>query len=251
MVRLTMQRAGFPQGRFLVHVHLAFGMADATNLACLANGADGVWAAVSRTGTQVGHAFSTITAVNLFRMGHDEIAEQYNLASMVKAARKVTEITTRSPCPTHEEVYGKLSFDIPYVMTNLPACRLTLALLVKELQIERTVRLNELSSSSYAVTMAMQQHFGPAEAMGWDPKVCPVMWEGIRSQLLSGLSRDYNPKIGLGTLYGVASKKALPPKMVAMTMKESIVSDSHPTVLGFIQRRDFLRRQRGFIFLGL
>ena len=251
MVRLTMQRAGFPQGRFLVHVHLAFGMADATNLACLANGADGVWAAVSRTGTQVGHAFSTITAVNLFRMGHDEIAEQYNLASMVKAARKVTEITTRSPCPTHEEVYGKLSFDIPYVMTNLPACRLTLALLVKELQIERTVRLNELSSSSYAVTMAMQQHFGPAEAMGWDPKVCPVMWEGIRSQLLSGLSRDYNPKIGLGTLYGVASKKALPPKMVAMMMKESIVSDSHPTVLGFIQRRDFLRRQRGFIFLGL
>jgi hypothetical protein len=32
MVRLTMERAGFPEGRFLVHIHWAFGLAEAVQL---------------------------------------------------------------------------------------------------------------------------------------------------------------------------------------------------------------------------
>lgn len=51
-----------------------------------------------------------------------------------------------------------------------------------------------------------------------------------------GLSRDYNSKIGLGHLYGLASRKPLPRKMVEIMMKESVVPDTHPTVLEFIQR---------------
>jgi hypothetical protein len=50
MIRLTMERAGFPEGRFLVHIHWYVGLAEAVQLAALCNGADGVWAAVCKTG---------------------------------------------------------------------------------------------------------------------------------------------------------------------------------------------------------
>ncbi|CAB9513551.1 expressed unknown protein [Seminavis robusta] len=247
MVRLTMQRAGHPHGKFLVHIHMAFGMADMTQLLSLANGADGVWAALTRTGAQVGHACSTVTAVNLFRLGHQQVAKQVNLRKMVQAARRITEITTRKPCGTHEEVYGELAFDIPYVMTNLPACRYTLALVVQELDIQRTVRLNELSSV-YAVQMAMQERFGKpvtnskksrygsGQASSWDPQYCPQMREAIHNHLLTGLSRDYNTKIGLGHLYRLVSRKALPLNMVAGMMVDSSVPDCHPTILDFTYR---------------
>jgi len=46
MIRMTMSRAGFTNGRFLVHVHWYFGLAEASQLAALCNGCDGVWAAV-------------------------------------------------------------------------------------------------------------------------------------------------------------------------------------------------------------
>ncbi len=43
MVRLMMDRVGHASGKFLVHIHMYFGLAEANVLACLANGADGVW----------------------------------------------------------------------------------------------------------------------------------------------------------------------------------------------------------------
>jgi hypothetical protein len=113
-VRLTMQRAGFPDGRFIVHIHWYFGLAEAVQLAALCNGADGVWAAVCKAGAQVGHACSTMTAINLFRAGHHHLATQYNFEMMCKAAREVTAIATRQPCPSHEEIYGELAFGLDF-----------------------------------------------------------------------------------------------------------------------------------------
>ena len=46
MVRLMMNRAGHLDGKFLVHIHMYFGLAEANVLSCLANGADGVWVSV-------------------------------------------------------------------------------------------------------------------------------------------------------------------------------------------------------------
>ena len=109
MIRLTMERAGFSEGRFLVHVHWYFGLAEASQLTALCNGADGVWAAVCKAGAQTGHACSTMTAVNLYRAGNSSICEKYNLEKMCEAARAVTEISTRQPCPKTEEIYGELA----------------------------------------------------------------------------------------------------------------------------------------------
>jgi HMGL-like len=236
MIRLTMNRAGFPQGRFLVHIHWYFGMAEASQLACMANGADGVWAAVCKAGAQTGHACSTVTAVNLFKAGHHEIGEKYNLQKMCQAAREVTAITTREPCPSHEEVYGEFAFDIPYFMVAVPTCRYSLGMLMLKMGLEsRKVRLNELSSVKSIYT-AMCQWFGEPEESGWDPDFCKNMWDATHNHLLTGLSRDYNTALGLGHLYALVSKTSLPTRMVAIMAEHSKVSDYHPTVLEFIFR---------------
>ncbi|CAB9513406.1 expressed unknown protein [Seminavis robusta] len=236
MIRLTMNRAGFPQGRFLVHCHYYFGLAEATQLTTLCNGADGVWAAVCKVGAQVGHASSTMTAVNLLRAGNQEIAQQFQLDKMCRAAREVTTISSRKPCDTHEEVYGEAAFDVPFMMTTLPACRFALAKLLKELKIDqRVVRLNEIIQPS-AIYRAMVYHFGTPEEAGWDPTYCRKMYEAITQHLMTGLSRDYNSALGLGHLYGLVSQRNLPTKMINIMMQGAPVSDFHPTVLDFIDR---------------
>ena len=53
MMRLAMDRAGFPGAKLLVHFHMYFGMAEASVLSALCNGADGVWAAMCKVGSQV------------------------------------------------------------------------------------------------------------------------------------------------------------------------------------------------------
>jgi hypothetical protein len=236
MVRLTMDRAGFPQGRFLVHLHWNFGLAEASVLSALCNGADGVWAAVCKVGAQVGHACSTMTAVNLFRAGHENVAKKYDLKKMCQAAREVTAITTRQPCPGNEELYGDEAFDIPFMMYNLPACRYTMAKLTKVLGLDRRhIRLNELSTQG-AIHRAMVSHFGEPEEFGWDPSYCPKMWDAIVNHLMTGLSRDYNTALGLGHLYALVSQTMLPGKMVTRMMYAAPISDYHPTVLDFVQR---------------
>lgn len=60
----------------MVHVHKYFGMAEASTLACIAIGADGVWAAMCTVGAQVGHACSTLTTTNLVRLGNVHLCEK-------------------------------------------------------------------------------------------------------------------------------------------------------------------------------
>jgi hypothetical protein len=236
MVRLTMERAGFPQGRFLVHLHWYFGLAEAATLTALCNGADGVWAAVCRTGAQTGHACSTMTAVNLFRAGHHDLAKKYNFEKMCAAAREVTAITTRQPCPPHEEIYGKSAFDVTFFMPYLPSCRYSIAMLLKYIGIsERAQRLNELSSPM-SIYYAMIGHFGPPDEFGWDPSFCAPMSSGIKNHLVTGLSRDYNTALGLGHLYALVSRQVLSSPMVTVMVKMSPITNYHPTVLEFIQR---------------
>jgi hypothetical protein len=180
-------------------------------------------------GAQVGHACSTVTATNLVRVGHTHLADKFNLAKMRKAAREIHAVTTRQPCPTHQEVYGEQAFDIAFVMIAVPHCRYALSTLLEKLGVDqREIRINELSSVKEIKT-AMEQTFGPPEMTGWDPTCCEKMWQAIHNHLLSGLSRDYNSALGLGHLYGLVSKKRLPSRMTRIMLKHSDIPDFHPT----------------------
>lgn len=236
MVRLTMERAGFSSGRFLVHVHWYFGLAESNQLAALCNGADGIWAAVCRPGSQVGHACSTMTAVNLYRAGITHICDKYDLAKMCVAAREVHAVTTRAPCPTNEEIYGSQAFDIPYFMLNLPSCRYSIYRVLNKIGAStRLVRLNEISLKS-SVYKAMVHHFGPPSETKWEPIFCDKMFEAIHNHLLTGLSRDYNTPLGLGHLYSLISRKALPTGMIQIMTERNPITNLHPVVLDFTYR---------------
>lgn len=237
MLRLTMDRAGFSEAKFLIHSHWYFGLAEATQLQALCNGCNGVWGAVCKTGAQTGHACSTMTAVNLYRAGIDyPICDNYNLEEMCEAARAITEIVTRKPCDPHEEIYGSQAFDIPYFMVSLPSCRYSIYQVLEKIGVkERAVRLNTLSMVS-SIYHAMVYYFGEPERTGWNPQHCHKMHDAINNHLLTGLSRDYNSPLGLGHLYGLVSREKLPGAMVNIMMQDSNIPDTHPVVMDFIFR---------------
>ena len=243
MIKLTMDRAGFPDAKFLIHCHWYFGMAEASQLQALCNGVNGVWAAVCKTGAQTGHACSTMTAVNLLRAEIDyPISEKYNLEEMCEAARQITEIVTRKPCDPHEEIYGSHAFDIPYFMVSLPSCRYSIhSVLIKIGVKERAVRLNTLSMVS-SVYHAMVYYFGKPEETGWNPEYCRKMHDAINNHLLTGLSRDYNSPLGLGHLYGLVSREKLSWAMISIMSKDCKIPDTHPVVMDYIFRWNRLCR---------
>ena len=99
-------------GRLLVHLHKRWGMALINQLECLMNGADGIWAGVCEEGASVGHTSSTMTLMNLIRMGNKKVLKKYNCTYLRKAAIKVTEITTGKPPHYRELVYGERALDL-------------------------------------------------------------------------------------------------------------------------------------------
>ena len=63
-------------------------------------------------GACVGHASSTVTIMNLVRMGNKKVLQRYNCHYLRKAAIKVTELTTGRPPHFRELIYGERALDI-------------------------------------------------------------------------------------------------------------------------------------------
>ena len=72
-LRRTMDSNGFPEGKILVHVHQKWDLKTASTLDCLSAGANGVWASLCEEGAAVGHASSSVTMMNLVRMGQRQV----------------------------------------------------------------------------------------------------------------------------------------------------------------------------------
>ena len=107
-----MDLCDWTEGHLLVHVHEQWGMADSTQLECLANGANGIWAGVCDEGAALGHASSCVTIMNLIRLGNEKVIEKFNCPYLRTGAQNVTKITTGSMPHTREPVYGARALDI-------------------------------------------------------------------------------------------------------------------------------------------
>ena len=111
-VRRVMNSCDWSSGKLLVHVHEKWGLVDAAQLACLGSGADGIWASLCSEGIALGHACSSVTLMNLVRLGNNKVLERYNCTELRRAAIKVTEITRgRIPHPK-QPVYGERALDV-------------------------------------------------------------------------------------------------------------------------------------------
>ena len=99
-------------GHLLGHVHEKWGFGDMTQIECLANGANGIWASLCREGSALGHACSTVTLMNLIRMGNKKVLERYNCTKLRSAATNVTMITTGLPPHSKQIIYGERALDL-------------------------------------------------------------------------------------------------------------------------------------------
>ncbi|XP_078375464.1 uncharacterized protein LOC144658855 isoform X2 [Oculina patagonica] len=117
-VRREMDECGFKDGHLLVHVHQQWGLQDSTQLECLAKGANGIWASLIIQGASMGHSCSTVTLLNLIRLGNKKVLKQYNCTALREAAQEVCRITTGfEPYPL-QVVYGERALDMVFGMPN-------------------------------------------------------------------------------------------------------------------------------------
>ena len=113
-IRGVMNANGWAEGKILVHIHQKWDLQTAAQLDCLSGGADGVWAGLCDEGAAMGHASSTITLLNLIRMGNTKVLEKYNCTNVRKAAIEVTKLTTGKPPHPKQVVYGERALDLVF-----------------------------------------------------------------------------------------------------------------------------------------
>ena len=118
-VRRVMDAKNWNLGKLLVHVHKRWGLGESVQLECLTRGANGIWASVAEEGLASGHACSTITLMNLVRMGNTKVLEQYNCTYLQQAAREVTKITTGNDPNPKQVVYGERALDMSFDLGNI------------------------------------------------------------------------------------------------------------------------------------
>lgn len=113
-VRQVMDSNGWGSGKLLAHIHEKWGLAEATQLACLGNGADGVWASLCTEGAALGHACSSMTIMNLVRLGNKKVLKKYKCTELRRAATKVTEITCGKTPHPKQPIYGERALDLVF-----------------------------------------------------------------------------------------------------------------------------------------
>jgi Ca2+-binding EF-hand superfamily protein len=113
-VRGEMDECGFQDGHLLVHIHEKWGLAQVSQLECLIKGATGIWCSVCEEGAALGHACSSVTLLNMIRLGNEQVLKQYNCVELRRAAQEVTRITTANEPHPKQPVYGERALDIVF-----------------------------------------------------------------------------------------------------------------------------------------
>ena len=187
-------------GRLLVHVHKKYGTAETTQLKCLMAGADGIWASVAEEGAAMGHACSTITLMNLIRMGNKIVQQKYNCTYLRTAAIKITQLTTGMPPAPKQVVYGGRALDLAFGFGGIAGG------ILKETEFdmaeffgeERPIRLSTLASTQMIVDN-LKRSYGDNSDFTLDraEKMKQVMIEDLRK----GRKEEYSSKMGVAVLY--------------------------------------------------
>ena len=74
-------------------------------------GSDGIWASTIIEGAAMGAASSTITLMNLIRLGNKKVLQKYNCQYLRQCAINVTRITTGEDPHIKQPIYGERALD--------------------------------------------------------------------------------------------------------------------------------------------
>ena len=181
----------------LVHVHEQWGMADSTQLQCLANGANGIWASLIIEGASMGNSCSSVTLMNLIRMGNKKVLRQYNCTALRKASQEVTMITTGRKAYDRQVVYGERALDMVFGMPNFTPSKKEFSM-AEFFGDEPVMRMTTLASSGMIVTRL-------TKLFGEDPQFTAERAQKMKEVMLEDLHKnrkeEYMSAVGLALLF--------------------------------------------------
>ena len=105
---------GWVDAKILCHVHEKWGLANAVQLECLRNGANGIWCSICEEGAGLGHASSSVTLMNLVRYGNKKVQNLYNCQSLRDAAIQVTKISSGALPYDRQVICGSRALDLAF-----------------------------------------------------------------------------------------------------------------------------------------
>jgi len=185
-------------GNMCIHLHKGFGLAEASVLAALGAGANGVWCGIAETGAAIGHACSAMTMTNMARYGNP--LPGYNVSALRDAAIEITKITTKAPPPATTEVYGERAnqwvFDFPGMGDDFLGSRWKFNM-AGFLMVKKEVRIHTLATNAQFKKRLV-------EALGqdeWDDRVIANMRHIMLADLRENKKIQYQSPLEIACLY--------------------------------------------------
>ena len=214
-IRKEMDDCGFKEGHLLVHVHEQWGLADSTHLGCLANGANGIWASLIIEGAAMGHACSTVTMMNLIRLGNKKVLQTYNCTALREASQEVTRITTGFEPYNRQVGYGGRALGMVFGVPNFPPGKQEFDI-AKFFGEKPPIRITTLATPKMVVDW-LKNLFG--EDPQFTDERGQKMLEVILEDLHQNRKEEYMSSVGLALLFDRSGRK-LTQKMCEVIAQE-------------------------------
>ena len=199
-MRRLMTANNWEDGHLLFHVHKKWGLAETVQLECLVNGANGVWASLAEEGAALGHACSSVTLMNLIRMGNKKVLEQYNCTALREAAIAVTNITSGDDPHPKQIIYGERALDMTFDFSGIAGGRVG----NQEFDIAKffgekpPVRITTLASTAMIITR-LKELFGSNPQ--FNEEIAGQMKEVMLDDLRNNRKEEYMSEAGLALLF--------------------------------------------------
>ena len=194
-LRRTMDANGWKDGKILVHIHEKWGLQMASQLDCLGGGADGVWASLCEEGAAMGHTCSSVTLMNLVRLGNTKVLKRYNCTEVRNAARKITKITTGKDPHPKQVVYGERAVDLVFGAGSMAGDEFDLA---RFFGVETLNRISTLATPEM-IKDRLVNLFGPNPEFTED--VAIKMKEKMLEDLRNNRKEEYMSRVGISVLF--------------------------------------------------
>ena len=229
-IRRVMDDCGFKKGHLLFHVHEQWGLADSTQLECLAKGANGIWASLIVEGAALGHACSSVTLMNLIRLGNKKVLKRYNCSALRKAAQEVTRITTGFEPYNRQVVYGERAVDMIFGIPNFPPGKEEFDI-AKFFGEEPPIRITTLATPQMVVDR-LKSLFGYDEQ--FTEEIAKRMLEVMLEDLHQNRKEEYMSSVGLALLFDRSGGKLT--KTMCEVIAQEEPQDGHAqTLIGEIR----------------
>lgn len=233
-VRQVMDANDWGSGKLLAHIHEKWGLAEASQLACLGSGADGVWASLCAEGAALGHACSSMTIMNLVRLGNKKVLEKYKCTELRRAAMKITKITSGKPPHPKQPVYGERALDLVFDFGGIAGGQLGEGdFNIADFFGENSPKRITTYASPDMILQRLNDLFGENE--GFSLELATEMKKLMIEDLRNNRREEYMSEMGLAVLYDRAGG-AITAKMRDIIAEVQVHDQSHQDILKNVRK---------------